>query len=413
MTARDTPQPPVQLKRGLSLLLLSFYGIGTILGAGIYVLVGKVAGAAGLATPLAFLIAAVLVLFSAFSYAELSARFPKSAGEAVYISEGLGWSWLAVLVGLMIVGIGVTSTATLLHGFVGYVQVLLPLPGPLVITLLVLLLAGVVGWGISQSAWIAGLMTVVEIFGLLLVLWVARDAFGGVPDQLGALLPLTDLTLAAGVLAGAFVAFYAFIGFEDIVNVAEEVREPERNLPRAILIAWLVTTVLYLAVATVSVLTLDRAALSGSDAPLALIYQSVTGRTPVVLTAIGLVSVLNGALIQVIMASRVLYGMSRRGWLPTVLGRVHPTTRTPLIATGLVSAVILAMALWLPLLSLAKLSSLITLTVFTLVNLALLRLKLSQPAVQTFTVPVWVPALGVLVNVAFMASQLFGWGQVR
>jgi amino acid transporter len=408
VTAPDTPQSHVQLKRGLSLLLLSFYGIGTILGAGIYVLVGKVAGAAGMAAPLAFLTAAVLVLFSAFSYAELSARFPKSAGEAIYVSEGLGWSPLAILVGLMIVAIGVVSTGTLLHGFVGYVQVLLPVPGPLVITLLVLLLAGVVGWGISQSAWIAGLMTVVEIFGLLLVLWVARDAFGSVPAHVGELLPITDITVAAGVLAGAFVAFYAFIGFEDIVNVAEEVRDPQRNLPRAILIAWLVTTVLYLAVATVSVLTLDRDALAGSDAPLALIYEQVTGQTPLVLTAIGLVSVLNGALIQVIMASRVLYGMSRRGWLPAVLGRVHPTTRTPLISTAVVSALILAMALWLPLPSLAKISSLITLTVFTLVNLALLRLKLRQPAVQTFSVPIWVPAVGALVNVVFVGFQLLG-----
>ena len=399
--------PP--LNRNLSLLVLSFYGIGTIVGAGIYVLVGQVAGVAGMAAPWAFLVAALLVLFSAFSYAELSARFPRSAGEAVYVSEGLGWAPLAIAVGLLIISIGVVSCATLLHGFVGYLRVFLPLPAPWVIVLLVALLGGVAGWGIRQSALIASLMTVVELGGLLLVLWVTRDAMADLPARAMELLPAMDPLLMGGVLAGAFVAFYAFIGFEDIVNVAEEVREPRRNLPRAILIAWSVTTLLYLAVSTAVVLTLPPAQLVGSDAPLALIYQHQTGRAPVVLTLISLVSVLNGALVQVIMASRVLYGMSRQGWLPAVLGRVHPHTRTPLVATGLVSAAILAMTLWLPLLSLAKLTSLITLTVFALVNLSLWRVKLRQPAAISFRVPLWVPVAGLFINLAFIGYQLLHW----
>lgn len=389
--------------------MLSFYGIGTILGAGIYVLVGEVAGVAGMATPWAFLVAAGLVLFSAFSYAELSGRFPRSAGEAVYVQEGIAWTPLAVAVGLLIVSIGIVSTATLLHGFVGYLQVFLPLPDPAVITLLVVVLGLVVGWGIRQSALIASLMTVVELGGLLLVLWVTRDVLATLPQRAPELLPAADPLLAAGVLGGAFVAFYAFIGFEDIVNVAEEVREPRRNLPRAILIAWGVTTLLYLAVSTAVVLALPPSALAGSDAPLALVYQHQTGRTPLLLSGISLVSVLNGALIQVIMASRVLYGMSRQGWLPALLGRVHPRTHTPLVATALVSGAILAMALWLPLLSLARLTSLITLTVFTLVNLALWRVKARSPATDGFRVPRWVPAGGVLVNLAFIGYQLWHW----
>lgn len=401
---RDPAEP--DLKRSLSLLLLSFYGIGTIVGAGIYVLIGEVAGAAGMATPWAFLMAAVLVLFSAFSYAELSARFPQSAGEAVYVKEGLGWSPLAVAVGLLIVSIGVVSTGTLLHGFVGYLQVFFQWPREGVIVALVIALCAVVAWGISQSALVAAAMTVVELFGLLLILWVTRDSLAELPARATELLPALDATVAAGVLAGAFIAFYAFVGFEDIVNVAEEVREPSRNLPRAILIAWTVTTVLYLAVGAASVLTLSPASLADTDAPLALLYQHQTGQSPLLLTAITLVSVLNGALIQIVMASRVLYGMSRRGWLPHWLGRVHPRTRTPLLATVLVSGAILAMALWLPLLSLAKLTSLITLTVFTLVNLALWRLKLREPTIGSFSVPLWVPASGVLVNLAFIASQL-------
>jgi len=409
--ARVTQPATPQLKRSLSLLVLSFYGIGTIVGAGIYVLVGEVAGLAGMAAPWAFLVASVLVLFSAFSYAELSARFPQSAGEAVYVQEGMGWSPLAISVGLLIVAAAVVSTATLMHGFVGYLQLFLPWSDELIIPLLVVSLGVIVAWGISQSALIASVLTVVELFGLLLVLWVTRDSFGDLPARAGELIPTLDVTVAGGVLAGAFVAFYAFIGFQDIVNVAEEVREPRLNLPRAILIAWAVTTVLYLAVGAACVLTLPPAQLAQSDAPLALIYQHQTGRTPVVLTAITLVSVLNGALIQIIMASRVLYGMSRRGWLPEVLGRVNPRTRTPLLATLLVSSGILVMALWLPLLSLAKLTSLITLTVFALVNLALWRVKLRSPVVSSFSVPLWVPVVGSAVNMVFVAYQLLNWQQ--
>lgn len=403
-----TPDIP-QLKRSLSLPILSFYGIGTILGAGIYVLVGKVAGVAGMAAPFAFLLAGTLVLFSAFSYAELSSRFPKSAGEAIYVEEGLGLAPLAMAVGLLIVSIGVVSTATLVHGFVGYLQVFLPWPDTAIIVTLTLGMAALVGWGIRQSALVASLMTLAELFGLLLVLWVARDAFGDLPARAGELLPGPDPTVAAGILAGSFIAFYAFIGFEDIVNVAEEVAEPERNLPRAIFIAWLVTGLLYLAVSTVAVLAMVPTELAASDAPLALLYERLTGKAPVVLTVISLVSVVNGALIQLIMASRVLYGMSRRGWLPACLGRVNRHTHTPLLATALITGAILVMALWLPLVSLAKLSSLITLTVFTLVNLSLWRVKRRQPAASGWSAPYWVPVAGFFVTLTFAVYQLLDW----
>jgi len=401
-----TTAEPTELKRTLSLLVLVFYGIGTIVGAGIYVLVGEVAGAAGMSAPLAFVVAAILVLFSAFSYAELAARFPKSAGEAIYVQEGLGLTSLAIVVGLGIVSIGIISTATLVHGFVGYLQVFLPLPRPAVIVTLVLLLGLIVAWGIQQSAVIASLMTVVELFGLLLVLWVTRAAWGGLPARLPEMLPSFDATIVAGILLGAFIAFYAFVGFEDIVNVAEEAREPERNLPRAILTAWAVTTVLYLTVSTASVLVLAPADLKQSQAPLAAVYAQATGKEPLALTAIGLVSVLNGALIQIIMASRVLYGMARRGWLPQRLGDVHGLTHTPLLATAVITCAILVFALWLPLLSLAKLTSLITLSVFTLVNLSLWRLKARQPLGAGLTVPYWVPVTGFFVNLAFISYQI-------
>lgn len=406
--AMATPNPDSpQLKRALSLPLVTFYGIGTILGAGIYVLVGKVAGYAGLYTPVAFLLAALLAGFSAFSYAELSARFPVSAGEAVYVERGLGWRKLSLLVGLAIVLIGTISTATLIHGFVGYLEVFFDLPPAAVIVLVGLALGAVVAWGISQSVLVATVMTLLEIGGLLLIIGVAGDSLARLPELGPEMVPPFELSAWHGIVLGSIIAFYAYIGFEDIVNVAEEVRQPQRNLPRAIVIALLVTTLFYLLIAVVAVLSMAPAQLAQSDAPLAMLYTEATGRSPVVITAISLVSVLNGALVQIIMASRVLYGMSRQGWLPAWLGRVHPRTRTPLHATGLVTLGVLLFALWLPLLSLAKLTSFFTLLVFSLINLSLWQVKRRTPEpAGILVVPRWVPIGGFLASGGFLLYQL-------
>ena len=397
---------PANLKRSLSLPLVTFYGIGTILGAGIYVLVGKVAGFAGMFTPFAFLLASLLAALSAFSYAELSARFPKSAGEAVYVQEGLGWRKLSIIVGVGIVFAGIISVATLVHGFVGYLQVFVDVPAIVVIISLTLLMGLVVAWGINESVIIASLMTLLEIGGLVLIIWVARESFSLLPACWSEMLPPLELPAWGGIVAGSFIAFYAFIGFEDIVNVAEEVRNPRRNLPRAIVIALVVTSLFYFVVAVVSIFTLAPTELARTNAPLAEIYRHVTGQRPLVITIISLVSVLNGALIQIIMASRVLYGMSRQGWLPPRLGQVNARTRTPLLATGLVTGVVLLFALWLPLVSLAKLTSYIILIVFTLINLSLWQIKIRAPQPEDIrTVPMWVPIVGFFFSCSFVIYQ--------
>ena len=208
----------IELKRSINLPLLVFYGIGTILGAGIYVLIGQVAGYAGMHTPFAFLLAAILAGLSAFSYAELSARFPKSAGEAVYIQEAFKHPAFSVLIGLMIVSVGTISSATLTVGLLGYLGQFIQLPQTIVILITVAVLGGIVIWGIGESIWIASVMTVFEMLGLIIIIWVARDGFVQVPAHIPQLLPTLDSMSWTGILLGAFVAFYAFIGFEDIVN---------------------------------------------------------------------------------------------------------------------------------------------------------------------------------------------------
>ncbi len=396
----------IGLKRTITLPLLTFYGLGNILGAGIYVLVGKVAGVAGYAAPLAFLMASVVAGVSAFSYAELAARFPKSAGEAVYLQAGFGRQWLSLLTGLAIALAGMVSAAALARGFSGYFAVLVTAPAAVVITILLVVLGLLALWGIKESLRVAALFTLIEIGGLLLIVWVAREGFDKLPDHLGEMLSL-ERGAWHGIFIGAFLAFYAYIGFEDMVNVAEEVRQPARTFPPAIGLALLVATVLYILVATVAVLTIPPAALATKEAPLAAVYQQSTGQTPHLISFIGMFAVVNGALIQIIMASRLLYGLSRNGWLPDLFGRVHPLTRTPVNATLLVTITIILMALVFPLERLAAGTSALVLMVFTLVNMALIRIKRKQRAApEILVVPGWFPWVGWVLSLGLLIFQV-------
>lgn len=403
----NIPQPR-QLKRSLSLAMVTFYGIGTILGAGIYVLIGKVAAYAGMYTPIAFLLALLLAAFSAFSYAEFSARFPVSAGEAVYIYKSLNCRFLSVCIGICICFASMTSVATLLLGVVGYLNFLVEIPDVIVIVGLATFMGLIVSWGINESVRLATLMTIIGMLGLGLIAWVARDNFNQLPALLPEMLPAFEFDIWKGILLGSFIAFYAFLGFEDIVNVAEEVCHPQRNLPLAIILALVITTLFYLMIAVVCVISLSSAQLAQSDAPLAMLYSNITGRSALTITLISLVSVLNGALIQIIKTSRILYGMSRQGWLPSWLGTINAKTHTPVYATCIVISIVLLFALSLPLIDLVKLSSFITLLVFTLINFSLWRLKAHATAPENiFTIPYWVPVIGFFTSGGFVLFQLF------
>ena len=395
------------LQRRLGFWLLSFYGLGNILGAGIYVLVGQVAGLAGLYAPLSFLLAAIVASFTALTYAELSSRFPVSAGEAVYIQEGFGFKGLSVGVGLAIAAAGMLSAATITRGFAGYAQVFFTVPETTLIIGLIVGLAAVASWGIAESVKLAALFTLLEISGLLLIIFVGAPQLERLPDLLHAAPPLTSLTVWPGIFLGAFLAFYAFIGFEDMVNVAEEVRNPQKNMPRAIILALLTATLLYGGVAVVAITNLTPEHLTASNAPLSDLYTEATGRSPTLITIISMFAVVNGALIQVIMAARIFYGMASRGWLPKILSKVHPRTHTPVIATLFVSGTILALALWFPLVRLAELTSYLILLIFIMVNLALLKIR-RRPAAENIRVyPAWVPIFGAVGAITLLLGQLF------
>jgi APA family basic amino acid/polyamine antiporter len=394
------------LNRSLSLPLITFYGLGTIIGAGIYVLIGAVASKAGMFAPVSFLLAALIAGFTAFSYAELSSRLPRSAGEAVYIQEAFGIHWLSVLTGWSVVAIGLVSSATIANGFVGYLEVFIHVTPWLAITILVAGLGLIAAIGINQSVWLATLITLLEIGGLLYVLVIAGSNLDQLPERWADLIPTMDDTTWNGIFIGAFLAFYAFIGFEDMVNVAEEVKDAPRLLPKAIIIALIASTLLYLSVAVVAVLSLPIEALANSDAPLASVVAASGHHNTLLISFISLIAVINGALIQIIMASRVLYGMGNTGMAFRFFARVNPHTQTPLISTVLVTISILALALWLPLVTLAQITSFITLIIFAGVNLALLKLKLrGRHAPGAVHYPIWVPVIGAILSLALLGIR--------
>ena len=398
----------VELKRTIGLPLLLFYCLGNILGAGIYVLIGKVVGEAGMYAPVAFMVASIVATFSAFSYSELSARYPLSAGGAIYIHEGFHLTFLSRLTGLLIASAGMVSAATISRGFAGYFYTFIQAPDFLIITGLILLLGLLTIWGISQSVSVAVALTVLEIAGLLLIIWAGKDLLANVPTEIDTLLPPLQSSVWAGIMLGGFLAFFAFIGFEDMVNIAEEVKDPQRTLPASILLSLLIATVMYALVALIAVLALDQNTLSESQSPLANVLSATSNINPKIISFIGMFAIINGALIQMIMASRIFYGMAKQGWLWKGLAKVSSKTQTPVNATWLVIAIILSLALWFPLETLARGTSYLILVVFALVNAALISIKITQPTVKnTLTIPMWIPVSGLITSISMILFQLF------
>jgi len=396
-----------KLKRDVTLTMLIFYGLGNILGAGIYVLIGEIAGVSGFYMPLSFIIACVVVLFTALSYAELSARYPISAGEAVYIYEGFGSEKLSIMIGLAIAFSGLLSSATIIHGFYGYLNTFIEIPAVLVSIVLILSLMLIAIWGIGESVKAASLLTLLEIIGLLLVIYVGAPSVSFDLEAMQKLIPPMDFVVLNSIILGAFLAFYAFIGFEDMVNIAQEVKNPSVTMPRAIVVVLIVSTILYIAIAWVSISVVEPSKLVTTSAPLAMVYEESTGSKAVILSFIGMFAVVNGALIQMIMVSRILYGMSAKGWLPAFLSSVNARTKTPIQATVLTAIMILLFTLLLPLLTLAQSTSFLIFVVFILVNWALIRIKLKTPSVEGMVrYPIWVPSIAIILNVTMLGFQI-------
>ncbi|MCK4842106.1 MAG: amino acid permease [Methylococcales bacterium] len=400
-------QDKITLNRVISLPLLVFYGVGTILGAGIYSLVGKIAGLSGMYAPVSFLLSALIAAFVAFTYAELSSRYPKSAGEAVFVDQAFGKSWLTALIGWGVVFTGIVSAAVMAHGFYGYLNEFIKISNIASIFFYVTLITIIAILGISLSVNVVALVTIIEITGILMILYVSQNNLLTLSARWHEFIPPFSWDVWQGIIFGAFIAFYAFIGFEDMVNVAEEVVKPEKNLPAGIIMALIITTFFYILVSFASVLTLPIEKLANHDAPFALIIRENSQIPVSIISLISLIAILNGALVQIVMGSRVLYGMAEKGVAPGIFKTVHSKTRTPVVATLFFAILLFVFAVMFPIVMLAKITSFVILTIFTLVNLSLCVIKLRHYDVikDHFIVPLIVPVTGFILCLGFLLLQ--------
>lgn len=400
-------KPGLQRRLGLPLLVL--YGVGITIGAGIYVLVGAVAGHSGVYSHWAFVAAAVVMALTVASYAEMATRYPVSAGEAAYVRAAFHSRLLSTATGLLTLATGIVAAAAVTLGGVGYVRQFVALPTATIAVAIVLILGAVAAWGILESVLLAGIFTLIETGGLILLIGAAMHADLSFMPVLLAMPPLSVPQLS-GIAFSSLLAFFAFVGFEDLANVVEEAKVPHRDVPRAMALTLLITSVLYILVAAISVSAVSPGELAHSPAPLSLVFRKVAGISPAAFNAIAVVATLNTILAQMTMASRVIYGMARLGDLPAVFGRVHLRTGTPLIATAFVVGLVIVLALLFPLERLAESTSLATLTTFALVNLSLLRIKLGKEpsAVPHVQVGFWVPALGLITCLLMIVTSFLG-----
>ena len=401
----DEPVPV--LRRALNLPWLVFYGVGVTIGAGVFALIGEVVRISGDYTVLAFLLAGLVAAFTAMSYALLAGAYPRAAGEAIYVKMSFG-EMAGRIVGLGVVAIAITSSAVISLAFAGYLGSLTGFNTSVSITGILVLLGFVAWFGVRESVGFASLITVLEV-GTLAVVIIGGSPLLATDEAVTRLvnLPSDPPTLLA-MFSGAFLAFFAFIGFEDIENMAEETKNPHRTIPAAI--AWTlgISMALYALVAAVAVSFPDRQALINSDAPLALLFERTTGYPAAPVAAMASIAMINGILVQIVMASRVLYGMAREGMIPTVLGRLDAKRATPSLAIGLITVAILALALLVPFLQLASLTSLIMLLVFMAVNASLYIIGARTGAPEKLHRWRWWGVCGAIISLGLAAIEALG-----
>jgi len=401
----DAPAIHSGLQPSLGRWQVLFYGLGSMLGAGIYALVGRAAESLGNAIWLAFLAAMVAAILTGLSYACVGGRYSKAGGAAYVTHRALGKPAISYMVGIAVMMSGLTSMATGSQAIAENLEkaVGMVLPIKLVAIALVFLVGCVIYRGMKESMWVNIVCTVVEAAGLLFIIAVGARFWGGVnylETPVDASGVGSGITLAL-VLQGAVLMFFSFIGFEDILNVSEEVKNPKRDVPFGLIGAMILATLIYMAVAITAVSVLPWRELAASKTPLMEVAHRAApwfhGIDRVYL-GVTIFAIGNTALLNYLMGSRLLYGMSRQGLLPAVLGKIHPQRHTPhraiLVLFVIVSLLILSGGVK----PLAEATVLLLLVVFTLVNVSLIVLKRrpSEPS-DGFDVPLLVPILGALV----------------
>lgn len=392
------------LKRELGLFELVMSGIGTILGAGIYVLLGKAAGLAGDAVWISFLFASVVAALTGISYMELTSMYPKASAEYIYVKKAFG-SRSAFVTGLLVIFGLIIANSTVSLGFAGYFSVLFNTSIITIAIVLVLIFSIVLFIGIKQSVQIVILMTIIEVAGLLLIVFVGLPHIGSVN--------YFDIRNISGIFEASTLIFFAFLGFEDIVKLSQETKAPEKTIPKALILSIMITVVLYILVAVSAVSILGHEALSTSSAPLADVASVALGSDAfLVMSIVALFSTANTSLLMMLGGSRILYGMAESGSLPQVFSRIHPKRQTPWVAILTIAVISILFMFVGDIVIVANISNFMIFVIFFMVNISLIRLRYREPDVKRpFKSPLNIgrfavlPALGAISTV-FLFSHL-------
>lgn len=387
-----------KLKRVFGLTSLIIYGVGDILGAGIYALTGKVAGIVGQDMWISFSLALFIALFTAFSYAELSSRYPKSGGASYFAQKAFESLSLGFIVGWVVFFATVVSMATLSTAFTHQVLNFFELSVPYW-TILFLFVA-VIGYinfsGIKNSSVANMLATFIELSGLLIVIFLGTIWLLESSSSTPTIAPSSDSVSVNSILQGVALAFYAFIGFEDLANVSEETENPEKNVPRSILASLLISGFLYIAVGFIAPRIVDPAALTLSSTPLLDVVRKSSPHFPLfVFSFISFFAIFNTTLLNYVTGSRLLYGMSEQGLLPKKLGQVHSKKGTPHYSILAIFPLIFGLGLIGDLKLLASSTSALLLLVFSVVNISLISVHKKKSSHQGFQVPTCFPFFGL------------------
>jgi amino acid transporter len=401
----DAAEPSLHRVMGPWLLLL--FIVGDILGTGIYALTGQVAKQVGGVVWLPFLVAFIVAVITAFSYLELVTKYPRAAGAALYTHKAFGIHFVTFIVAFAVMCSGITSASTASRAFaVNFSSAFgLGLEGGTGIILLGLAFMAIVAAvnfrGVGESVKLNVVLTCVELTGLLIVIAIGLWAIG---MGQGDVSRVTEFHTPEGVspfwpvIAATTLAFFAMVGFEDSVNMAEETKEPTKIFPKILLAGLLITGVIYVLVSVSAVTLVEPAELGEGEAPLLKVVSTGAPGFPIWIFAfITMFAVANSALINMLMASRLVYGMSREHVLPPVLGKVHATRKTPYIA--IIFTTLLAFGLITFVGSVPQLggtTALLLLCVFTIVNIAVLVLRKDKVDHDHFTAPTILPVIGAI-----------------
>lgn len=397
----------VELKRQLGLFQATMYGVGLILGAGIYVLIGEAAATAGNIVWLSFVLGAVVSVFTGLSYAELASMYPKAAAEYVYVRNAFKNNFLAFIVGWLIIFTAIVSASAVSLGFGGYFAGFYGSPITISAILLIVALSFVNFYGIRESSWANVVFTIIEVSGLAFIIYIGFTFTDTSPVNY-----FESPFGINGIFAALALIFFAYIGFENIANIAEETKNPTRVLPRALILSISITGVIYILVSIAAVSVLDWQDLGASTAPLADVAGRVLGSGgQLSLSVIALFATTNTVLIMLVAGSRIVYGMSQQNSLPSFFAKINARTKTPWIAVFAVMAAAIIFAFIGNIVTVANITVFAIVITFALVNLSLIWLRYKEPNIERpFKVPINIgklpilPFLGLVTSVA-LATQ--------